>query len=63
MTNAHKNSGPTPAKEHEAASPFIREFYIIECAGLRGMAYHNGHGKWRAAFDHRELPDDVHILV
>jgi hypothetical protein len=63
MTNLHKSSGPKPTEKNEGASPFIREFYIIECAGFRGMAYHNGQGKWRAAFDHRELPDDVQILL
>jgi hypothetical protein len=63
MANALKNDDPKPARDDEGTSPFIREFYIIECAGFRGMAYRNCDGKWRAAFNHRELPDDVRILA
>jgi hypothetical protein len=61
MTNL-KNPGPKPAREKEAASPFVREFFMVQCAGFRGMAYRNGDGKWCRAFDHRELPDDVRVL-
>jgi hypothetical protein len=62
MKNNLTNEGPKPAEEKASASPFVREFFIVQCAGFWGMAYCNGDGKWHSAFDHRELPDDVQIL-
>lgn len=62
MINSLTSDSPKPAEEKESASPFIREFFIVECAGFRGMAYRNSDGKWRGAFDHRELPEDLRVL-
>ena len=62
MKNSLASDGPKPAEAKESASPFTREFFIVEYAGFRRMAYRNSDGKWRGAFDHRELPDDIRIL-
>jgi hypothetical protein len=62
MINALTNDGPKTAEEKENASPFLREYFMVHCAGFLGMAYRNSDGKWRGAIDHRELPDDVRVL-
>jgi hypothetical protein len=49
------------AKE-DSASPFDHEFFMVQGAGFRCMAYRNGEGKWRGAFDHEELPGAVRVL-
>ncbi|HXB59877.1 MAG TPA: hypothetical protein VNU95_09940 [Candidatus Acidoferrales bacterium] len=62
MTDFLKKHRPELAEEKEGSSPFLREFFMVQCPGFRGMAYRNGDGKWRGAFDHRELPDNVSVL-
>lgn len=44
------------------ASPFIHEFFMVQGTGFQGMAYCNGDGKWRGAFDNKELPGAVRVL-
>ena len=44
-------------------SPFVYEFFIVQGAGYRCMAYRDNNGTWRAAFNHRELPGMVEILA
>jgi hypothetical protein len=62
MINSLTSDGSKPAEEKESASPFIREFFMVQCAGFLGMAYRNSDGKWLDAFNHRQLPDDIRIL-
>jgi hypothetical protein len=61
---------PKKVKRHEQsidknprdASPFINEFFMVQGTGFRCMAYRNGDGKWRGAFDNEELPGKVRVL-
>lgn len=46
----------------EAASPFLVEFFMVQGVGFQCMAYRNSDGKWRGAFDNRELPGAIHVL-
>jgi len=62
MANSLKKDGSKPAEKKEATSPFTREFFLVHCVGFLGMAYRHSDGKWRGAFDHRPLPDDVRVL-
>jgi hypothetical protein len=43
-------------------SPFVLEFFMVRGAGYICMAYRNGDGKWRGAFNNQELPGHVHIV-
>ena len=43
-------------------SPFEHEFHTVQGTGFRCLAYRNGEGKWRAAFDNEELPGEVRVL-
>ncbi len=52
----------TSAPNQDEGSPFIREFFMVESATFRGMAYHDDQGFWRAAFDHEVLTGEVRIL-
>ena len=52
---------PPPDDECEG-SPFILEFFMVQGAGFRCMAYRNGDGKWHEAFNDRELPEAVRLL-
>jgi len=51
-----------PVFQKPAEWPFVIEFFMVEGAGYRGMAYCDKEGKWRKAFTHNELPGDIHIL-
>ena len=62
MTSIIKKDCPETAKEKEAASPFDHEYFIVQCGGYLGMAYHTNDGKWLDAFTHRQLSDDVRVL-
>jgi hypothetical protein len=57
-----KNDGPPPVEEKEAGSPFVREFFLVQGIGFRGIAYCNREGKWHEAFHHLEWPDDIRVL-
>jgi hypothetical protein len=49
-------------RQEEGASPFILEFFMVQGSGFICMAYRNHDGKWRGAFDNRELPGAVRVL-
>jgi hypothetical protein len=51
-----------PARETDGVSPFIIEFFMVQGAGFRCMAYRNHDGKWRGAFDNEELPGAIRVL-
>lgn len=46
----------------DAASPFLVEFFMVQGLGFVCMAYRNSDGKWRTAFDNRELPGAIRVL-
>jgi hypothetical protein len=50
------------AAAKDAASPFLVEFFMVQGAGFRCMAYRNPDGIWRGAFDNRELPGAIRVL-
>ena len=43
-------------------SPFVLEFFMVQGSGFQCMAYRNGDGKWRGAFDNKELPGAIRVL-
>jgi len=51
-----------PVEQHETASPFILEFFLVQGTGYICMAYRNHDGKWRGAFDNQELPGAIRVL-
>lgn len=54
---------PKPVmKEPDEPSPFLVEFFMVQGVGFKCMAYRNGDGKWRTAFDDIELPGIVRVL-
>jgi hypothetical protein len=48
--------------DSDKTSPFLLEFFMVQGAGFRCMAYRNGDGKWRGAFNNEELPGAIRIL-
>jgi hypothetical protein len=46
----------------DAGSPFLVEFFMVRGVGFQCMAYRNSDGKWRGAFDNRELPGSIYVL-
>jgi hypothetical protein len=50
------------AEENEEDSPFTLEFHMVQTTGFRCMAYRSREGKWRGAFDHRELRGKIRVL-
>jgi hypothetical protein len=46
----------------DAGSPFLVEFFMVQGIGFQCMAYRNSDGKWRGAFDNRELPGAIRVL-
>ena len=44
------------------ASPFNTEFIMVQCCGMKFMAYQDDAGKWRTAYDHQALPGQVQVL-
>ncbi len=52
-----------PAVEARSeASPFLVEFFMVQVAGFKCMAYQDFEGKWHHAFNNIELPDTVCVL-
>lgn len=51
------------AEYRNAEAPFIYEFFLVQGEDYRCMAYRDGSGKWRAAFNHFELPGAVQVLL
>ena len=52
----------SPVLVAESISPFTIEFVMVLCCGMRFMAYLDLEGKWRTAFDNRELEGPVRVL-
>jgi hypothetical protein len=50
------------AEAHSEASPFLVEFFMVQVAGFRCMAYQDFKGKWHHAFNDIELPETVRVL-
>ncbi|HEY1789248.1 MAG TPA: hypothetical protein VGJ73_13905 [Verrucomicrobiae bacterium] len=46
----------------DSGSPFLIEFFMVQGVGFQCMAYRNSDGKWRSAFDNRELPGAIRVL-
>lgn len=46
----------------DSGSPFLVEFFMVQGVGFQCMAYRNSDGKWRSAFDNRELPGMIRVL-
>jgi hypothetical protein len=53
---------PAPANQKPCEWPFITEFFMVQSDGLRCMAYRDANGKWRQAFSHEELSEDIQVL-
>ena len=54
---------PKPViREPGEPSPFLVEFFMVQGVGFKCMAYRNGDGKWRTAFDDIELPGTIRVL-
>ena len=51
-----------PSGDIDGHCPFVLEFFMVQGNGFRCMAYRNGEGKWRGAFDGEELPGAVRVL-
>jgi hypothetical protein len=43
-------------------SPFLVEFFMVQGAGFRCMAYQDDEGRWRRAFDNAELAGRIAIF-
>lgn len=50
------------AEPEKAPSPFTLEFFMVQGSGFICMAYLKDDGKWRGAFDNRELPGAIRVL-
>ena len=57
-----KISPESQVEDSSEASPFIIEFFMVQGAGFRCMAYRHRDGKWHGAFDNEELPGAVRVL-
>ena len=60
MTTQTEPEAPVPGPEE--LSPFVREFFLVQTMGFRGMAYRDEHGVWRAAFNQHPLLGEVCVL-
>ena len=49
-------------EREEVPSPFTLEFFMVQGSGFICMAYLKDDGKWRGAFDNRELPGAIRVL-
>ena len=58
LVGSHKSESTV----NDATSPFLIEFFMVRGTGFQCMAYRNSDGKWRGAFDNRELPGAIHVL-
>jgi hypothetical protein len=54
--------GEETLAEQESVSPFVHEFFMVRASGITCMAYLNGQGQWRGAFDNAELPGAVYVV-
>jgi hypothetical protein len=51
-----------PAFQKTAEGPFVVEFFMVEGASFRCMAYRDQNGKWRNAFNHGELTGEIQFV-
>jgi hypothetical protein len=58
-----KNEMTSATESRNSDSPFVFEFFLVQGASFRCMAYQDNDGKWRAAFNNQELPGTVRVLV
>ncbi len=61
FAGATERNGVTEYRSADA--PFLCEFFLVQGENYRCMAYRDTGGKWRAAFNHFELPGAVQILL
>lgn len=59
--NSRKN-GARSVRQGDGGSPFDLEYFMVQGSGYICMAYRNGDGKWRGAFDNMELPGSIRVL-
>jgi hypothetical protein len=50
------------AKEQDAASPFLVEFFMVQGHGFTCMAYRSYDGTWRTAYENQVVPGVVRIV-
>ena len=50
------------AETPEGGSPFDTEFFMVQGAGFKCMAWHDANGKWRTAFENQILPGNVRVV-
>lgn len=50
------------AEDRGEPSPFIYEFFMVQCVNFKCMAYRDQDGKWRGALDNEELDGFVRVL-
>ena len=63
MSKLAKNmDANAPALVDTGKSPFVIEYLMVMSSGLRHMAYMDDAGKWRDAYNRRELPGPVKVL-
>jgi len=60
LADSVRQNGREPAQE--GTSPFVLEFFMVQGTGFICMAYKKDDGKWRGAFDNKELPGAVRVL-
>ena len=54
---------PQPATQTgDEPSPFITEFFMVQCINFVCMAYRAEDGTWREAFNHLELPGFLRVM-
>lgn len=63
MNQTFKGSSEAANVTHQSDSPFIFEFFLVQGVNFRCMAYRDGTGKWRGAFNNMELPGFIRVLA
>lgn len=62
FNDSTRKNGVRSIGQEEGASPFVLEYFMVQGSGYICMAYRNDDGKWRGAFDNRELPGAIRVL-
>ena len=50
------------AEEPKGTTPFETEFFMVQGIGFKCMAWRDGEGKWRTAFENPVLPGNIRIV-
>jgi hypothetical protein len=53
---------PSTAKKSAETSPFIVEFFMVQCLCFRGMAYCDEEGRWRNAYSNSQLLGNIYLM-